>query len=80
MKLEKIVALLVSDRLEKILEGILFLSLCIAVIIKISSGSWDVLILVLLAAIVSPFVKVPEAIKRLIICLGIIYILLMGII
>lgn len=66
--------------LEKLVENISFIFLCIAVFIKISMGSWDALIFVLLASVISPFVKIPKPTKRLIMCLGIVYILLMGII
>ncbi|MEM7552524.1 MAG: hypothetical protein AAF378_00205 [Cyanobacteria bacterium P01_A01_bin.84] len=64
---------------EKLVENILFIGLCIAVFIKISAGSWDALIFVVLAFVISPFVKIPKPIKRLIMCLGIVYILFMGI-
>jgi len=66
--------------LENLLENILFASFCITVFIKVSVGSWDALIFIVLASVISPFVKVSKPTKRLIICLGIIYILLMDII
>lgn len=66
--------------LEKLVENTLFIFLCIAVFIKVSMKSWDALIFVLLASIISPSVKIPKPTKRLIMCLGIVYILLMGMI
>lgn len=66
--------------LEKLVENILFVFLYTAIFIKASVGRWDALVLVILASVISPFVKLPKPTKRLIMCLGIIYILLMGII
>ena len=64
---------------EKILEIILFIFLCIAAVIKVSMRSWDALIFVLLAFSMAPFVKIPNKHKRMIMCLGIIYIFLTGV-
>lgn len=66
--------------LESLLDNILFAFLCITVFIKVSVGSWDALIFIVLASIMSPFVKISKPTKRLIISFGIIYILLTGII
>lgn len=68
-----------ANGFEKLVENILFICLCIAVFIKVSMGSWDALIFVVLASVISPFVKIHKPTKRLIVCLGIIYILFMGI-
>ena len=66
--------------LESLLDNILFVFLCTTVLIKVSVGSWDVLVFIVLASIMSPFVKISKSTKRLIISFGIIYILLTGII
>lgn len=78
----KIINWLLNDPngLENLLNNILFISLCITVFIKISVGSWNALIFIVLAFTMSPFVEIPKPTKRLIICLGIVYILLAGII
>ena len=69
-----------ANGFEKLVDNILFICLCIAVFIKVSVGSWDAIIFVVLASVISPFVKIPKSTKRLIMCLGIVYILFMGVI